>query len=449
MSETQTKGARFKNNYFDGLKVTNVHKIVFFIVMMAYFFEQMDNWNFGFISPAIRNGWGLELAQLSQITFAYFMAMTLGGLTGGIISDFIGRRKTFLIAIFVFSTASVANGFVPNGNLELFILTRACTGFGVFCLMVCSQAYIAEMAPADSRGKWQGLTAAIGFCAAPIIGFLCTIVIPMNPEAWRYIFFAGGFGFVAFLFGLKYLKESPRWLVSKGRLAEAEKVVFDITGKDIDLSDAAKLVPTRQKVSTVLVGMFSRKYIKRTLLLCFFMLLVTPAAFVVTNWTTQLLASRGLDAAEAMKITFVMMIGVPVGLLVSSVVSDKGGRKYPLAILYALSAVLALGFGFAEGFWPIAIVGFVLVACIMAAGFIGFSYIAESYPTVTRNTAAGVHNGVGRLATSGFQLVIPVLFAQFAFVGVYSTVAIMLIIPVVLLLIFGMKTGGKSLEEIS
>lgn len=441
------KSKKRLNNYFDGLEVSNAHKIVFFIIMMAYFFEQMDNWNFGFIAPALMKSWKLTMTQVSQITFAYFMAMTLGGLTGGIISDFIGRRKTFLGAIFLFSAASVANGFATS--LSMFIITRALTGFGVFCMMVTSQAYIAEMAPAATRGKWQGLTAAVGFCAAPFIGLLCTMIIPLSPEAWRYIFYFGAFGFVAFAVGLKYLKESPRWLVSQGRVGEAEKVIQQITGIDVDLSEAASVVVPRQRVTEVLVGMFSLKYIKRTLVLLTVIVISTPATFVVTNWTTTLLNQRGLGVAECLQASFILMIGVPAGLFISSAVSDKGGRKIPLAVLNTLAAVLAFVFGRVSGFLPIVTVGFLLIACIMAGGFISFSYIAESYPTKMRNTATGTHNALGRFATSGFQLLIPVLFAQYKFVGVYSVVALMLILPVVVLLIWGMRTGGKSLEEIS
>ena len=214
---------KISNNYFDGLEVSTTHKIIFYIIMMAYFFEQMDNWNFGFIAPALMKSWSLTMAQVSQITFAYFMAMTLGGLTGGIVSDFIGRRKTFLGAIFLFSAASIANGFATS--LSMFIVTRALTGFGVFCMMVTSQAYIAEMAPAATRGKWQGLTAAVGFCAAPIVGFLCLKIIPLHAEAWRYIFYFGAIGFVAFAVGLKYLHESPRWLVAHEECLKQKKLL--------------------------------------------------------------------------------------------------------------------------------------------------------------------------------------------------------------------------------
>lgn len=435
------------NNFFDGLAVSSGHKILFFIIMMAYFFEQMDNWNFGFIAPALIKSWGLTMADIGKISFTYFLSMTIGGLTGGIISDFIGRRKTFLGSILLFSVASVANGFATD--LTFFIITRALTGFGIFCLMVCSQAYIAEMAPAESRGKWQGLTAAVGFMAAPMIGALSRIIIPMHAEAWRYIFSLGGLGLVAFIFGLKYLKESPRWLISQGRLAEAEKVVEEISGVKVDLNEAAKKVVPREKALDVFVGMFSRKYIKRTLVLFSVVMLTVPASFVVTNWTPTLLNQRGLSVEDSLTASFILMIGVPAGLYFSSLISDKGGRKIPLAVLCVLAGVLSLIFGRVSGFIPVVSVGFVLIACVMAFAFISFSYIAESYPTKMRNTATGIHNATGRLMTALFQPMIPVIFAQYKFVGVYTTVALLLCLPVLVVLIWGMRTGGKSLEEIS
>ncbi|MEG6513999.1 MFS transporter [Desulforamulus ruminis] len=438
---------KISNNYFDGLKVSNTHKILFFIIMLAYFFEQMDNWNFGFIAPALMKSWGITMTDVGRIQFAYFVGMTLGGLTGGIISDLIGRRKTFLGAIVLFSLASVVNGL--TSDLTVFTISRALTGFGVFCLMVTSQAYIAEMAPAESRGKWQGLVAAVGFCAVPFIGAMCRAVVPMHDDAWRYIFYLGGLGLIGFLIGLKYLKESPRWLVAQKRLPEAEKVVEEITGIKVDLTEAAAKISPRNKVMEVLIGMFSRKYIKRTLVVLSFIALTTPATFVVTVWTPTLLSQRGLSLEDSLMASTILMIGVPVGCFLASLISDKGGRKIPLAILAVLISLCAVIFGQVNGFIPIVCCGFVLIACVMALGFVSFSYIAEQYPTKMRNTATGFHNASGRMATSVIQLAVPVVFAQHSFAGVYNMVALLVLLPVVPLLIWGMRTGGKSLEEIS
>ena len=71
------------NNYFDGLTVCKKHKMIFMIIMVAYFFEQITNWNFGFIAPSLIKSWGLTMADIGRISFVYFMAMTFGGLLGG------------------------------------------------------------------------------------------------------------------------------------------------------------------------------------------------------------------------------------------------------------------------------------------------------------------------------------------------------------------------------
>ena len=111
LSERQ---GRFKNNYFDGLPVRGVHAGLFFIIMAAYFFEQFDNWNFGFVAPALSTSWNLKPTDIATIMFWYFIGMTSGGFLGGVISDFIGRRKTFLISIVIFSVSSVVTGFTSN-----------------------------------------------------------------------------------------------------------------------------------------------------------------------------------------------------------------------------------------------------------------------------------------------------------------------------------------------
>ena len=395
MSQSTVK--KIPNNYFDGMPVTGFHKIVFFIIMMAYFCEQMDNWNFGFIAPALMHTWGLQMSDIGVVTLWYFIGMTAGGFFGGVISDFIGRRKTFLISIATFSFFSVLNGFTDN--FHVFVIARSMTGFGVFCLMVCSQAYIAEMAPAESRGKWQNLVAAVGFSAVPVIGVMCRAIIPLAEEAWRFIFYFGGVGLIAFFVGLRYLKESPRWLVARGRLEEAEQVVFEITGKHVDLSEAAKNVQTKVPVMEVLTGMFRRQYIKRTLVLLAIVVFTNPATFTVTNWTATLLKAHGFSLEDSLMATTIISVGVPAGLFFSSFVTDLGGRKIPIMCMLIILAVLGPIFGNMTGYWPVVLTGVVLTAVVMAMGFTVFSYTAESYPTRMRNTAPGFHSSTSRWPT--------------------------------------------------
>ncbi|MGI6657578.1 MAG: MFS transporter [Desulfobulbus sp.] len=443
LSERQ---GRFKNNYFDGLPVEGVHKLLFFIIMAAYFFEQFDNWNFGFVAPRLMEVWGLKPTEIGTILFWYFIGMTSGGFLGGVISDFIGRRKTFLISILIFSLSSIITGYTDS--FVVFTIFRALTGFGVFCMMVTSQAYIAEMAPCQTRGMWQGRVAAIGFCAVPFVALICRTVIPMAEDAWRWIFYAGGLGLVAFFLGLKYLRESPRWLVTRGRIEEAEEVVRFLTHKDIDLSEAAAKVEPRASVGEVIYGMFTRRYIGRTLLLMLLFVCITPAGFLLTTWTTTLLKMLGFSVQQSLTAMTIISIGVPAGCFLSSLVSDKGGRKIPIAILASSAAVLAVIFGLMKSLVLLTLFGFLVTAVNMAVNFTLFSYTAESYPTRMRNTATGFHNGLARLSVSFSQPFIPMIHQAYGFMGVFSTVGLCFFIPVIPLLIWGMRTGGKSLEEI-
>ncbi|MDY0390328.1 MAG: MFS transporter [Desulfobulbus oligotrophicus] len=437
---------RFVNNYFDGIPVRGIHALLFFIIMAAYFFEQFDNWNFGFLAPALSQSWGLKPTDIATIMFWYFIGMTSGGFLGGVISDLIGRRPTFLISIVVFSVSSVITGFTDS--FVIFTLFRALTGFGVFCMMVTSQAYIAEMAPCESRGMWRGRVAAIGFCAVPFVALACRMVVPMAEEAWRWIFYAGGLGLVPFLLGLRYLKESPRWLVAHGRIKEAEEVVTYMTGKDIDLSEAAKKVPPKIAFMDVLIGMFTRKYIGRTLLLIFIFVTTVPAGFLVANWTPQLLKMLGFSVKDTLTAMTIISIGVPLGCFLNSVVADKGGRKIPLAILIVFASITAFTFGGMKSLTMLTIAGFLVTVFNMALSFLLFSYTAESYPTRMRNTATGFHNGLARLSVSGSQFFIPMIHGAYGFTGIFTAVGILFFLPVIPLLIWGRRTGGKSLEEI-
>ena len=441
-------GVKLKNNYFDGLPVGRKHMGVFMLIVLAYFFEQLDNNNFSFVAPTLIKSWGIKMEDIAHITSLYFVGMTLGGLLGGVISDFIGRRKTFLASIVVFSVASIVNGFA--NDLTTFAISRAITGFGIFCMMVVSIAYISEMTPGESRGKWQNLTAGIGFLAMPVIGVIARIVVPMHEEAWRYIFWMGGLGLVGFLFGLKYLKESPRWLVTRGRIAEAEKIMFELTGRSIDLSEAAKKVPPKENVFEVLVGMFSRNYIKRTIVLLISFFGSCIPGFMFMAWNPTLLQQKGFTLEQSLFASTLIILGAPVGCFLSSFISDKGGRKLPIGIMALCFAALSIVYAnLGNNLALIILVGMGMNAFNLASSFTLFSYVAESYPTKMRNTATGFHNAMGRLSVAGSQLMVPVIFAKYGFAGVFTTIATCLVVLGLTVLIFGERTGGKSLEEIA
>ncbi|WP_158408587.1 MFS transporter [Desulfosporosinus fructosivorans] len=152
---------RLVNNYFDGLPVTKKQILLFVTISIAFFFEQLDNQNFSFIAPAIIKTWGVTPMVIAQISSMFFLGMTLGGITGGLISDFLGRRKAFLLSLLLAPCASVMNGL--TSSVGVFMLSRVVTGFGIFCMMTIAGAYMSEMTPKESRGKIYSTVCALGF----------------------------------------------------------------------------------------------------------------------------------------------------------------------------------------------------------------------------------------------------------------------------------------------
>lgn len=447
ISQFQAQQIKKMNNYFDGLPVSKSHLFLFILIVASYFFEQMDNNNFAFIAPALVKSGFTTQASIATITSTYFLGMTLGGFLGGIISDLIGRRKTFLLAMLIFSSMSILNGI--TNDFGVFVFARAATGFGIFMMMVTSIAYIAEMSPGESRGKWQSLTAAGGFCAMPIIGIISRAVIPTAPEAWRYIFFLGGLGFITFIIGLKYLKESPRWLVSKGRVADAEEVIKGLSGVDVDLTETAKNTPPKVNAMEQFIGMFSGKYLKRTLTLLAIGIPLNVGGFVLTVWIPTLANMRGFTLEESLSIGIAFMFGGPVGLALSSPFSDKGGRKIPIAILLVVLAGLAMVYAnLGKDYYITMFVAFLLNAVNMGLAFIAMAYVPEHYPTKMRNTAVGIINAFQRLGVSGSQLLIPLVVAGYGFKTLFLAIAALFVFSGLVALFLGQRTGGIPLEQI-
>lgn len=254
------------SNYFDGMhKLGKSHKHFLWIAAVCYFFDQMDMQLFGFITPSLISDLGFTLEQIAQMNSLNFLGMCLGGLFGGIITGHIGRKKTLLILVGLFSGASIINGL--SAHYINFMIMRFLIGFGVIGMVTVAMVYMAEMLPSKTRGKYQALSIACGTLGIPLGAFFANIAIHSGEHGWRLCFFIGGMGILLVPIGLRWLKESPRWLMMKGQVTKAEQVVTQCTGQPCDLSGLATLCVQEKTPSTIrtLQVMFSQSFIKQTI----------------------------------------------------------------------------------------------------------------------------------------------------------------------------------------
>ena len=451
-SETTVKTSE-KRHYLDTARMCSEHYKFLIILALAYAFDQMDLFTFSFVAPALTKHWGVSMEWIGIVNSCTFVGMLFGCWFGGWLSDVIGRRKAFLFSVAFFSTFSILNGVAPNK--ELFLVFRTLTGFGILSMVVVAMVYITEILPAASRGKWQAISLATGLLSVPLIGQIAERIVPSSPDGWRSIFFIGGTGFIIFILALSWLKESPRWLIAKGRYKEAEVVIQRfMTDIKVDIKNEAS-IPTegtviKKEAGTIaaLKEIFSKKYARKTGVLITMVCCITVGYFMFFAWMPTLLNEFGFSLDDALWMSALVSFGSPIGNYLAAAFTDKGGRKIPIVIYSVLVGIMTIAFGTLKIPMVIVGIGFIIRVLMDGVFVVMWSYLAESYPTHIRNSGTGFIYSTGRLLTAGAMIVVPMIYKSFGYATLFSIIGAMFLVVAVVTGIWGEKTAGRSLDEI-
>ena len=194
-----------------------------------------------------------HLVSANEIGWAKSCALVgclLGALLSGGLSDRLGRKRLLLASAFLFAVSSVGTGMA--GSYLVFVAWRIVGGAAIGLASNLSPMYIAEVAPAEIRGRlvsMNQLTIVIGIVMAQLANWLIAQPVPSGATAadilnswngqhgWRWMFAATAAPSLLFLLGLLFVPESPRWLARKGRLEPARAVLARIGG--VDYADQA------------------------------------------------------------------------------------------------------------------------------------------------------------------------------------------------------------------
>jgi sugar porter (SP) family MFS transporter len=169
---------------------------------------------------------------------AILVGSSIGAFGAGRLADMIGRRNTMMLAAALFIISALGAG--AAGSSIVFIIARIIGGFGVGAASVTSPVYISEVVPANIRGRLtsiqqvmiiSGLTGAFvaNFALARVAGG-STAEFWGGYQAWRWMFWLQVIPAALYLVALFFIPESPRYLVVRGRDAEAEGVLTRLLG---------------------------------------------------------------------------------------------------------------------------------------------------------------------------------------------------------------------------
>jgi putative MFS transporter len=431
----------------DRLPITRLHRKVFGLVAIGMFFEGFDIYiAASVLGSAYKSGFS-TLAQNGLFISVTFIGMTLGALLTGLWGDKFGRRFTYQVNLTLFGLASLASAFAPN--MEALIALRFVMGLGLGAENVVGYSIMTEFFPAKVRGRWSGMICTLVTAGLPVSALLAWLLVPAF--GWRVMFVLGGVGALIAWFLRRSLPESPRWLASVGREAEADALVADFEREASLQGVLTPSDPVSKPVMPLATGsLFREPFMSRLIVGCVSLMVVNTLIYGFITWLPTFFIGQGESIARSTGFALLMAVGGPIGSTMGAISADTFGRK-PTIIGAAASAILlCVAFSLSDNSFLTAAIGFlltipiyVLVAALFAV------YVPELFPTEFRLRGVGICNAAGRSASIIVPLFVGPVFAHYGVSGVLSIMGVALLIMIGVVTSLGVEPGRKGIEEVS
>ncbi|MBK5721779.1 sugar porter family MFS transporter [Dysgonomonas sp. Marseille-P4677] len=407
-------------------------------------------------SPSMQ-GWVMGSAILGCL---------LGVMVSGSMADRYGRKPLMIIASLVFIVAAIGTGICDN--LIWFIIYRVLGGIGIGIASNLSPMYIAEVSPANVRGKFVSinqLTIVIGILSAQIVNWL--IADPVVPgEAilnswngqmgWRWMFWAGGVPAVFFFILIFAVPESPRWLYTQMQVEKSQSILERIGGNEYAKLEIKSMQVIAQDVKEkVNFSLLFKGRMPKILLIG-----IVIAAFqqwcginVIFNYAQEIFSAAGYGVSDILFNIVITGVTNVIFTIIGMYTVDKLGRRsllifgaIGLACIYAM-----LGACYYFEVSGIAVLALVLLAIgcyAMTLAPITWVVISEIFPTRIRGMAMAV--STFSLWTACFVLTytFPLLNSGLGAYGTFWLYGIICLLGFLFIKKNLPETKGKSLEEI-
>ena len=435
----------------------------------------------GVISGAIEPltaRFGLSAAMKGWASACVLVGCAVGVLVVGPISDRLGRKLAMTLAAFMFLISAIGTA-VPR-DIWTFVIFRFLGGVGIGIASISTPMYIAEITPAQVRGRMVSvnqiaivggiaLTAFINYFIAHSRGDMLPAAAQewLTQTGWRWMFASGIVPAVLFALLLIPIPESPRWLIEQGSEEKARTILEKVGGSEFAGAESASIRAALSQQQGTWGEVFSRK-----LRLPLFVGIALAVLQQVTGINVFLYfgatifknmsASTGVDAGLLQQI---VINGACVLFTVVAIATvDKWGRK-PLMIVGTVGmgiSLVAMGVMAQALSDPAAASGWMLlfivlyIACFgLSVGPVTWVILAEIFPTAIRGRALGLATFFLWAADFAVTQTFPMmdaqdswLVAQFRHAFPFYVYAAFCVVLVVVVWRFVPETKGRSLEEI-
>jgi putative MFS transporter len=439
----------------DRVPIGPFHRKLLLLIGAGLLVDGFDVYLTAGISAALVRQAVADLHQIAYLAMSTAIGLGVGGLIFGVLGDRIGRRRTMQWTLLLVTLASLAAAMSATFPQLLAWRFLSCLGLGGETVL--GYATLSEFLPPQWRGRWAARLGLIANLGVPLGLFMGYFVLP-QPSGWRVMLAIPGFAAAVVFFLRLQLVESPRWLASRGREAQAEAIVRNIEATappDSSPSPArALLEPPESDVASQAPGdargsLLDAAHRGRLAVAIAINIAIMCAVFGFVSWLPTFFAASGQSVAKSVVFAGVMAVGAPAGTLAGMLITDRVERKWGVIATSLLAVVLGVIYAFAKTPAAILGIGFLDVTVLYAFGTLGLvGYVPELFPTGLRMRAVGLTATIGRLVVMFLPLIIVPVFSAKGQAGVISLIGLILLVETAIVLRWGVYTKGRSLESI-
>ena len=428
------------------------------IMGSATFFDAFDALSLAFVLPVLVRLWGISPVQIGWLIAAGYFGQFAGALLFGALAERYGRVRSAAGATALMSVMSLACALA--GNFPALLMLRLVQGVGVGGEMPVAAVYINELSKAKGRGRFFMLYEMIFPVGLMVTGQIGALVVPVF--GWQVMFLIGGIPGLVIAGLLLRLRESPRWLIGRGRLAEAEAIIREIeasaglvagglqaSGNDaaVSANDAAPSGNNRTRWTELL----SPFYRRRTLVVW----TLWASAYFITNGLNNWMPTLynrvyGLSLDQSLRAGTLTNVAQVALLLVCAFAIDRTGRRRWMTACFIAGAMLLATLGTFASSSVTAVIALVTLSygIVGSVNAVLYLYTPEIYPTRMRAIGTGSATCWLRLASAAGPLLVGYLvsergtgavFLMFAAAGVVGALAATLTL----------ETRNRRLEDIA
>lgn len=378
-------------------------------------FDSMDVGLLAFVLTSLAKQWGLHPSIMGFLGSVSFIGMAVGSAMAGSLADRYGRKAVFMWTLLIYS---IATGLTAAAwGVGIFIVLRFFVGFGLGGELPVATAYVLESSPEEQRGRRVVLLEmfyAFGSLAAAIISRL---VIPSI--GWRMVFLIGALPALYVFVLRRQLPESPKF------------------------TSLVKRPPIRE----VIYMLWTDRLAKSSFVTWVLWFVMNFAFYGMVLWLPAILVGKGYSLVHSLSFVLIMNIAQIPGYLTAAWLVEKWGRKRTLVPAMLLSALAALGFGYAQGTLWIFVFGILLNYFMLGAWAGTYIFTVEQFPTEARASGIGWAAGFGRIGSIIAPFLVGAMIAaHVSFTTVFTMFFIALMVGFIVVWGFGRETKDDVME---